>query len=118
MVRFRFDFDGRKLSKNVGALPPKIERAVAQVVDYHAAKGEAYLKTDAPWTDRTSAARNGLHTVSTGGSGDYEILFSHAVHYGIWLEVKFNNRDEVIMPTVRKTGTQLMDNLQGLMRKL
>lgn len=118
MVRFRFDWDGRELSRNTGALPAKVERAVAQVVDYHAAKGEMYLKTDAPWTDRTSAARNGLHAVPSGGGGSYEILFSHAVHYGIWLEVKFNGRDEVIMPTVRKTGGELMTNLRGLMGKL
>jgi len=48
---------------------------------------EGYSKSHAPWTDRTSHARQSLH----GGvdiRGDQQVLYlSHGVEYGIWLEL-------------------------------
>jgi hypothetical protein len=113
-----FKFDDGNLFRNIAALETKISGAVDILVDYHALRGMQHLKTDAPWTDRTGAARTGLHTVSFSGGNKHTIVFAHAVHYGIWLEVKFSGRDEVIMPTVRKTGRELMQSLNGLMNRI
>lgn len=118
MAKLSFSFDMGDLERNVEQLEAKIDGAVNLLVDYHALKGMEHLKTDAPWTDRTGAARTGLHTVSFSGGGKHTILFAHSVHYGIWLEVKFSGRDEVIMPTVRKTGRELMQSLNGLMGRI
>jgi hypothetical protein len=118
MAKISFSFNDGELVRSVAALEAKIKGAVDIAVDYHALKGMGYLKTDAPWTDRTGAARGGLHTVSFSGGSKHTIIFAHAVHYGIWLEVKFSGRDEVIMPTVRKTGRELMQSLDGLMGRL
>jgi hypothetical protein len=114
----KFTFDGGELARNIEILEAKIAGAVDVLVDYHTLKGMEHLKTDAPWTDRTGAARTGLHTISFSGGGKHTIVFSHAVHYGIWLEVKFSGRDEVIMPTARKTGRELMQSLSGLMGRI
>lgn len=76
------------------------------------------MKINAPWTDRTGAARTGLHTNGGKSGGGWEIVFAHAVHYGIWLEVKYSGRDQIIMPSVRHTGRELMQDLQGLMGRL
>lgn len=116
--RISFKFDDGELARNVASLEAKIQSAVDVMVDYHALKGQAYLKTDAPWNDQTGAARTGLHTVSFRGGNKHTIVFAHAVNYGIWLEVKFSGRDEVIMPTVRKTGRELMASLNGIMERL
>lgn len=116
--KISFTFEDRELRRNVDELEVKLDRAVDIAVDTAALRGQVYLKTDAPWHDRTGAARTGLHTVARKARGAHEIIFAHAVHYGIWLEVKFSGRDEVIMPTVLKTGRELMRSLNGLMGKI
>lgn len=118
MVKAKFTFDDAKLRKNVRELPKKIDNRITVLVEYHSARGQAYMKTNAPWTDRTGAARTGLHTAG-GKTGDgWEIIFAHAVHYGIWLEVKYSGRDQIIMPSVRHTGHELMADLRHLMASL
>ena len=82
------------------------------IVDYHAVSAVADMKQGAPWTDRTSAARNGLFTVVTHSPGHYTITLSHTVHYGFWLEVKFSGRDAIIMPTVLSRGRALMKDIE------
>lgn len=61
---------------------------------------EEYAKTQAPWTDRTGHARQGLH----GGvdvQGDQQVLYlSHGVDYGIWLELAHGGNYAIVRPTV------------------
>lgn len=111
MARVRFEFDGRRLRHNLKNLPAHVDRGIDAAVERAATKGEMYLKNDAPWTDRTGAARSGLHTRV---EGKREIIFSHTVDYGIWLEIKNSGKYEVILPTVRKTGNELMRDLNGI----
>ena len=111
VARARFEFDGRNLRRNIKDLPPRVERNVKLAVEHATISGEVHLKNDAPWTDRTGAARAGLHTTSSGSGGSYEIVFAHTVDYGIWLEVKNSGKYEAIMPAVLKTGKELMGNL-------
>lgn len=115
MVRVSFTMDDAVLKKNLSTVSSRIENAVKAVVAVKGTEGIAALKQNAPWTDRTSAARNGLHTITMLGGSQHIIIYSHAVHYGIWLEVKFSGRDAVIMPTVLPEGRDLMAKLNGLM---
>ena len=115
MVRVSFTMDDHVLRRNVRELKPKIQRKVKAVVQQQGTQGIAALKQNAPWTDRTSAARNGLHTIVMLGGDQHVIIYSHSVHYGIWLEVKFSGRDATIMPTIQKEGPDLMRKLDGLM---
>lgn len=106
-----FKDDG--LEANLRGYSDEVDRAIKFIMEYHATAGQAKMKEDAPWTDRTSAARNGLFTVTEFGRGHYRIVFAHSVHYGIWLEVKFSGRDAVIMPTVISQGRELMKDLRS-----
>lgn len=112
MGKSRVKYDDKKLTANLRDYEAEVDRALRFIMEYHAADGMARMKMNAPWTDRTSAARNGLFTVVEGGRGHYTIVFSHSVHYGIWLEVKFSGRDAIIMPTVLEVGQDLMENLR------
>lgn len=91
-----------------------MDRAIRFIMDYHAADGTARMKMNAPWTDQTGAARNGLFAVTEHAKGHYKIIFSHSVNYGIWLEVKFSGRDAVIMPTVLEVSEGLIRDLRKL----
>lgn len=112
MAKVRIHYEDRDLRKNVSEYARKVDEMLAFIVDYHAVKGQANMKSNAPWTDRTSAARNGLFTVTEHDGNHYTIVFSHSVHYGIWLEVKFSGRDAVIMPTVVSQGEALMSDIR------
>lgn len=108
----RVRYDDRRLKANLKDYDQELDRALRFIMEYHAADGQARMKMNAPWTDRTSAARNGLFTVVEGENGKYTIVFSHSVNYGIWLEVKFSGRDAIIMPTVLDVGVELMDTIR------
>lgn len=110
--------DMGRLKSNINGLDRKVNAAVAAITAYHAAAGEAYMKSTAPWTDRTGAARTGLNTAALSAGDVHTILFAHAVTYGIWLEVKYSGRDAVIMPSVLHIGHDLMQSLNHLLDKI
>lgn len=118
MAKLRFRYDDRQVQARIAGLKPRLGLAINAMIDYHAIKGMGYMKSDAPWTDRTGAARTGLHTVAENSGSNHTITFAHAVEYGIWLEVKYSGRDAIITPTVRRTGDELMRSLDGLMRRM
>lgn len=118
MARAHIEFNSSELHRNLRNMDRKVENAVAAVVEYHSSKGESQMKVNAPWSDRTGAARTGLHTATSHEVGTHTIIFAHSVPYGIWLEVKNSGRYEVIMPTVRDTGAQLMQSLNGLLGRM
>lgn len=79
-----------------------------------AAEMEAYAKTNAPWQDRTGAARASLSATveETGPIGT--IVLSHGVDYGIWLEVANGGRFAIIAPTIDAFGPRTMRSLQNM----
>lgn len=110
-----FKWDSRKVKRNLQTLPPRIDVRLNAIFSFQAQRGEAYMKLHAPWTDRTSAARNGLYTrFSRPSKHRREILFSHSVAYGIWLEVANAGDYQIIMPSVRVIGRDTMAQLNGL----
>lgn len=116
MARVRLTYNDKELRRNLQDVEARYDEMFRFIVDYHAVQGVADMKTNAPWTDRTSAARNGLFTVTEHSPGHYTIIFSHTVHYGFWLEVKFSGRDAIIMPTVQSRGHALMEDIRKRLR--
>ena len=126
MAKVDFKFDDLKLRGNLAELGPKINKYLTVTTDFGATEGVKEMKVKAPWTDRTTNARSGLWTVPRHlGSGpigfaEHEIVFGHAVNYGIWLEVKAPNNGgrPIIMPTTISTGKAVMKTLRGLFANL
>lgn len=126
MAKVEFNLNDLKLRGNLEALGPKINKYLTVTTDFGATEGVKEMKTKAPWTDRTTNARSGLWTVPRHlGSGpigfaQHEIVFGHAVDYGIWLEIKKPTKGgrPIIMPTTIATGKAVMNTLRGLFSKL
>ena len=118
MAKIEYKYDDIKLRKNLAQFPEKVDRAIKATMDYTGIESTGKMKENAPWTDRTTAARNGLHTVNNFAAPKYELILSHTVPYGIWLEIANSGKYQIIMPTVRSQGTALMNRLRGLFKKL
>ena len=60
---------------------------------------EGYAKENAPWTDRTGHARQGLHGGVDVDDTKFVLYLSHGVEYGIWLEIAHGGNYAIIKPT-------------------
>lgn len=77
--------------------------AVVALAQVWAGTLEGTAKANAPWTDRTGNARNGLHgfTRVSGIKAD-KVVFGvgHSVEYGPFLELADDGRYAVLKPTL------------------
>ena len=70
---------------------------------------EAHMKINAPWTDRTTAARSGLAAKAfRKNQNEYGIIMTYNVHYGKWLELCNQRRYGIIVPTLHSHGPQVL----------
>lgn len=60
---------------------------------------EGYAKEHAPWTDRTSHARQSLHSGVDVRDNQFVLYLSHGVDYGIWLEIAHGGNYAIVGPT-------------------
>lgn len=118
VARVRFDFDYGEIKTRLKSLDDRIDRQIGLVVDVGATKSEAFMKTNAPWHDDTGAARTGLHAVTAHMGSKHEIILAHSMDYGIWLEVKNSGKYEIINPTMRTMGKEIMRDFDHLLRRM
>ncbi len=113
----RFEWRGKgpdEIRDGIRTLDQETVLKIKTAFAYQAARSTADMKTAAPWTDQTSAARNGLHATANFPPGAFELILAHAVSYGIWLEVCNSGRYQIILPSLRRA----MNELQGLLDQL
>lgn len=118
-MQIQLDFsDTERIRKNLHKLDEETKHGIALAFDVQAARSTAYMKANAPWSDRTTAARNGLHAVTSHRPGQYELVLSHAVYYGIFLEVCNSGKYQIILPSLRQAARELQDLLNRMWRRL
>ncbi len=107
----------------------KLNRAVFAVAKYYDGRVEASAKVNAPWTDRTTNARNGLFAKATKLGGAFAIILAHSVTYGIYLELPHTHERAdgstytigpypIIMPTIEKFAPKVMRALVKIIDRL
>ena len=95
----------------------KAREAVRRLLLHFAGVTEAYAKQHAPWTDRTSNARQSLFAVVDDLAGDVLALYlSHGMKYGKWLELANQGRYAIIMPTLEAHYPDIAAAMQELLR--
>lgn len=88
------------------------ERYKATVRHALAVGGEqvtARMRADAPWQDRTGAARRGLHTDLLEQGSVFTLRAAHGVPYGIFLETAHQGRFRILY-TLRVLFPRIMAN--------
>lgn len=79
---------------------------------------ENYMKNNAPWTDRTSNARNGLAARAYREGDSIGILLYHQVDYGIYLETRWGGKYAIINPTIDAEGPRVMAAYNRLLERM
>jgi len=103
---------GKFFEKGYGAaFQLAFEAGVAHEVRGFAREVEAYAKENAPWEDQTGDARDGLTAQAKFSFTKYTIWLYHTVDYGIWLEIRWDGKFAIIMPTIEAMGPELMRRL-------
>ena len=96
--------------------------ALEGVALQYAPQIESYMKAERPWTDRTSAARNGLAAeVSRYGNGyrrGIKLEFGHgrAIEYGKYLEFKNGGAYAIVKPTLDRYGAEIARAVEELLK--
>lgn len=106
------------LFRNLKQAPVKFDAAMVAFTHFWSPRVQNYARSNAPWTDQTSNARNGLKAEPEVKPGVYSIVLFHRVPYGIWLEVRNNGRYAIILPTVRKMGREVMAGARDILRRM
>lgn len=101
------DFDG---------LDDKISAGIMMYGKAAAAKFEAAAKENAPWTDRTGAARQRLKADFTEVPIGWCLSISHGVNYGVYLELAHERKYAILMPTILKLCNSFVDALRSMLR--
>lgn len=114
---FRFTED--TLTQGLRTLPGVVNRCAAFVLKKNEVPVENHMKTNAPWTDRTTNARNGLAARYVGSDkGVHQMVLFHQVDYGIWLEVKDEGKYAIIEPTMAEFGPKVMQDLVKILDRI
>lgn len=114
----RIEWDMGSLRVRTEAIPKAIDTAIGAVFNKKATDVQDYARRNAPWTDRTSNARNGLFAKSGRTTTGHEIVLYHTVPYGIWLEVRFAGKNAIIMPTIQQMAPEVMKAVSNLFSKM
>lgn len=100
------------LEKNIAGVDKRARNAITAVMKYYPARITRYMKDNAPWTDRTGNARNGLYCQLRRPSENvWELILGHSVPYGIYLETRWSGKYAIIQPTKDEYSIVVMDHV-------
>jgi len=118
MAGNRFKWTSDTLTPGMAIFQVKLHAAVTAWMEFMSDKCEVAMKKNAPWTDQTSNARNSLSTSAFSSPDEYTIVLYHQMPYGIWLEVRWEGKYAIILPTIDSMGTEVMLGLTSIIGRL
>lgn len=75
---------------------------------------EGRAKKNAPWTDRTGNARNGLFGNVSVSKDEAVIVLGHSMEYGVFLELANDGRYAILQPTINKAVPEIVKTYKSL----
>jgi HK97 gp10 family phage protein len=119
-----FTWDTSKF-ENPKHMEDKLQRALYGVVKYWDGPVERHMKHNAPWTDRTTNARNGLFakavkSAASIAASTFAIVLGHTVDYGVYLEEGTENMEArpIIWPTIELYAPKVMTTLSKILDRM
>lgn len=103
----------------------KLQRALYATVKYWDGPAERHMKHNAPWTDRTTNARNGLFAIAQKSrrgimESTFAIVLGHTVDYGVYLEEGTENMRArpIIRPTIALFSPKVIATLTKILDRM
>ena len=75
---------------------------------------ESEAKANAPWTDRTAAARTGLNGSASRSGDAITITLRGSVRYMVYLELAHGKRWAILWPTMQANAQRIMEGFARL----
>jgi len=98
--------------RNTDAWKDRVLAAVFALGQQEAQEAEAEMKRDAPWTDRTSHARQGLKGRADKEEGTVVVRLSHTEEYGVHLELANSGRYAILKPTAQRRAPRFIEDVR------
>jgi hypothetical protein len=86
------------------------------LAQYFAPAIESSMKANAPWTDRTANARQGLWCVPMRDGQTIIIHAAQSMDYGVYLETRNSGRYAVVLPTLETFYKPIWDGVEELVK--
>lgn len=102
------------LTAKMNQFGPKVKRAMVVASKRMESEAEAYMKSNASWTDRTGDARRGLKAETEVKTNQVTLYLYHTVPYGPWLELRWSGKYQIINPTIEVIAPELMQLVRDL----
>lgn len=103
-----------KNNMNFSAVENKIRTAIGLYAGTAAEKMEGEAKEKAPWTDRTSNARNSIQG-DFGWKGDSAVItLSGNVDYFVYLELAHEKAYSILVPTIQENASEILKGYKKL----
>lgn len=101
-MTFEWESDPEVVFYELGtAYAETINTAVYAICQSYAPEIENWMRSNAPWTDRTGNARQSLWSdVEQVANTAVDLIMSHGVDYGKWLEIANAGRYAIITPAL------------------
>jgi hypothetical protein len=111
---FVWDIPPSKLADQLKGYGERLLRAIHALMDVYGSRLVTYAMANAPWTDRTSNARQGLSSRVIDETSTITLVLFHTMFYGIYLETKSGGRWGIIVETLENQYPNLMSALEAL----
>lgn len=98
------------------AVERKMKAAIGLYADTAAKKMESEAKNKAPWTDRTSNARNSIQGNFGWKRNSAIITLSGNMNYFSYLELAMAKKYAILSPTIQANSTEIIKGYQRLVR--
>jgi hypothetical protein len=107
-----------QVKANLGKFASNFDQAALAGARSYAATVENAMKANAPWTDRTSAARNSLQAAAGKQGQDLVVVASGGMTYSPFLETRYAGKYAIILKTLQSTAPQFLDHVTRAVKAL
>lgn len=108
------DIDISEFNSRSAEFQAKFKASMPIVMRSVASQIKAYAKANAPWTDRTGNARQGLQYRTNISDSEIEIVLYHTMEYGFWLELAHQRRYKILEQSIQAKAPELVDAIRRL----
>lgn len=109
-----WEFSGDLVTR-INQFGPKSKRAMVAGANLTKTAAISHMRTTAPWTDRTGAARSGLNAEVQVSTNSVQLILFHSVFYGVFLETRWGGRYAVIRPSIAPMAQLMVTNIGKLL---